>query len=245
MEHNTPTPENPLCIGAAKPRLPRCKKSLITPPGVNLQKELNALADYLESVPLSQEARLTIKRALIVCHNETYAMDDCISNAAKLVGRLRAQLDEATIPHSPVPPEITTPPASFWSCTTEEAMDELRELATALDVCAALDAATRKNINDHLSQITCMLDVLDDSLHDARIDLESAKEDADREESRADKLKYIPESIASTLDNSAPHLLDDLLDLTAKLRHNNGDPATIRLLELTTTTLKSIIKLII
>lgn len=124
--------------------------------------------------------------------------------------------------------------------------DLLSELASELDFIAEIGDTERRNINSHLEQITHQVSDMDDALADAETsaeysqnELERTQEDLVKACDRYRQSEKAKTYLATHYDRQ-PHLIDDLLDYTAHLRHTGADRKTIALLELTTSTLKTI-----
>lgn len=124
--------------------------------------------------------------------------------------------------------------------------DLLGELASELDFIAEIGDTERRNINAHFEQIALKVSDMDDALADAETsaeysqnELERTQEDLVKACDRYRQSEKAKTYLATHYDRQ-PHLIDDLLDYTAHLRHTNADRKAIALLELTTSTLKTI-----
>ena len=112
---------------------------------------------------------------------------------------------------------------------TERATSRLSECVDMLEsriLAAEQDIAT---LTDRIS-----------NLSDAVDERDTYKENAETAEDDLSTLQTLHEEAAEELHDRHPHLLDDLLDYTAHLRHTGADRKTIALLELTTATLRTI-----
>lgn len=124
--------------------------------------------------------------------------------------------------------------------------DLLGELASELDFITEIGNTERNNINAHFEKIALQISDMDDALADAKtsaassqIELERTQEDLVKACDRYRQSEKAKTYLATHYDRQ-PHLIEDLLDYTAHLRHTGADRKAIALLELTTSTLKTI-----
>lgn len=240
----TPTPENPLCLGAVEPRLSRSQQALLTGQAQQMRDNLNDLAQYLEShIMMSADQRNAINRGRSILFSNLNALDGALYAANATVCKLRKQLEETTRPTQPQGTKISLPYPGFLTNEARDVWNALADLAAALDFCTELEEENRATINDHLEECASELDNLDNTLDDARSDASWSETNAATAEEELETAENRAASLAEHIDRH-PHLLDDLLDYTAHLRHTGADRKDISLLELTCATLKTIQTLI-
>jgi chromosome segregation ATPase len=102
---------------------------------------------------------------------------------------------------------------------------------------AEQDIAT---LTDRISNLCRSIVELREDLSDAVDERDTYKENAETAEDDLSTLQTLHEAATEEIHDRHPHLLDDLLDYTAHLRHTGADRKTIALMELTTATLRTI-----
>lgn len=134
----------------------------------------------------------------------------------------------------------------FYTTEAEELFDQLQDFTTLLAGLECLSAKQRILLDRPLQALASGLDDIDTALCRAETKLAGYREALDRENNdhlqtalQLKELETATGNMAAQCDRN-PHLIDDLLDYTAHLRHTGADRKTIALLELTTSTLKTI-----
>ena len=123
---------------------------------------------------------------------------------------------------------------------TERANSRLSQCVDMLEsrlLAAEQDIAT---LTDRISNLCRRIVELREDLSDVMDERDTYKENAETAEDDLSPIQYLHEAAAEEIHDRHPHLLDDLLDYTAHLRHTGADRKTITLLELTTATLRTI-----
>lgn len=95
-------------------------------------------------------------------------------------------------------------------------------------------------LTDQVANLRRRCSNLRDDLCAAVYERDTYKENAETAEDDLSTLQTLQEEAADEIHDRHPHLLDDLLDYTAHLRHTGADRKTIALMELTTATLRTI-----
>lgn len=142
--------------------------------------------------------------------------------------------------------------------TTAELLETLRQLLNLTESIDLLNLGERIDLTERAtSRLSECVDMLESrilaaeqdiatltdrisNLSDAVDERDTYKENAETAEDDLSTLQTLHEEAAEELHDRHPHLLDDLLDYTAHLRHTGADRKTIALLELTTATLRTI-----
>lgn len=229
-----PAPEPPLYIGAAGPRIIHLKHRLSAPPARRIQEELNTLATFFEtSVPLSASTRNRLNSAATLIDEMLLSLDATLTETHEKFVKLSNLIDEAC------EVSITLEDPAMLTRQGQETFDTLNALANALDNCYELTDESRTTINAHLAECIDSLEDMDIDLDYAENTSTSADEECEIARDEADEAKDTIEAAADRFDR-APHLIDDLEDYAAHLRHTSADRKAISLMELAVSTLKTI-----
>lgn len=227
-------PDFPRFLGAVEPRLSCDYTPLKSRFAQQIQQGLNNQADYLESrCPMSADTRNSLNRARDHIFANLCALDTALVNSNANYRDLRKQLDQA----STVRIQIEDP--SLLTREGQSVFDTLTALAQALDALYCLSANERDTINSHLQECSDALESMDVDLDYAESTSNTADEECEQARDEADEAKDTITAAADRFDR-APHLIDDLEDYAAHLRHTSADRKAISLMELAVSTLKTI-----
>lgn len=120
----------------------------------------------------------------------------------------------------------------------------LEECINALESRISTTEKELTKLTDQVATLRNRCSDLRDDLSDAVYDRDKAREDNEELRDAVSELRDLSSAAADELHDRHPHLLDDLLDYTAHLRHTGADRKTIALLELTTATFRTISRLL-
>ena len=156
---------------------------------------------------------------------------------------------------------MNTEPNTTTATELLENLRQMLDLPTCLDLAAASALSLVECVNalesristtetkltelsDQVATLRSRCSDLHDDLSDAEAERDLAQEEAKELRNAVGELRDLSAAAADELHDRHPHLLDDLLDYTAHLRHTSADRKTIALLELTTSTLRTISSLL-
>ena len=123
---------------------------------------------------------------------------------------------------------------------TERSTSRLSQCVDMLESRLLAAEQSIATLSDRIETLRRRCADLRDDLSDAVYDRDRAREDNDELRDAVEELRDLTEAAADEIHDRHPHLLDDLLDYTAHLRHTGADRKTIALMELTTATLRTI-----
>lgn len=229
-----PAPEYPLYIGATEPRITRLKHRLSAPPARRIQEELNTLATFFEtSVPLSASTRKRLNSAATLIDEMLLSLDATLTETHEKFVKLSNLMDEAS------EVSITLEDPAMLTRQGQETFDTLNALANALDLCSELTTGNRNIICHHLSECVDALEGMDIDLDYAESTSTTTDEECEQARDEANEARTTIDEAADRFDR-APHLIDDLEDYAAHLRHTSADRKAVGLMELAVSTLKTI-----
>lgn len=174
------------------------------------------------------------------------------TTATELLEKLRQLLDLPTcLDHAATRIEECVNALAQRITSTEHELTKLKDQVTVLgercgDLSCELCAAVKERdiAQEDADKYKLRCEDLRDDLRYATRELDEAREEAEDARDAAEELRDLSELAASEIHDRHPHLLDDLLDYTAHLRHTGGDRKIIDLLELTTACLRTISNLL-